>query len=466
MADPDDNRPPGNGNLAADERRELARLRAEVAQLRGERPPAAAAEARPRPQGHGLRWTAVVALLVLVALLLVTSVVARFARSEILDTDRYVSTVAPLGEDPAVKGAITNRVTDEIFAQVDVEGLTKQALTALTDVSNLATNAPRLDQAVVGLAPVIAGQAKNFVHDTVGSLVESDEFEDLWIQANRAAHTTLVAVVTGDTGSTAVQVDDSGTVSISLGTVIDKVKTRLSERGFAFADKIPQIDKQFVLVQSPELAKAQGLVRALDKAGDVLPWLTLLVAAGAIWAAPRGSRLRALAAVGVTFVVTMALLAVAILIGRSLYLGNLPSEIRSPEAAAAVFDTVVVPLRTTLRAVFVVGLVVAVGAYLVGGSASALAVRRGFGRGLDLLRRPGSTRTPTAVEVWLARVRIPLRVAIIAVTVLVIVFWNYPTGAVVGWTVLLALLALLLLEFAVRPVVARARQPGDEAVTT
>lgn len=465
MADPDDNRPPGNGNLAADERRELARLRAEVAQLRGERPPAAAAEARPRPQGHGLRWTAVVALLVLVALLLVTSVVARFARSEILDTDRYVSTVAPLGEDPAVKGAITNRVTDEIFAQVDVEGLTKQALTALTDVSNLATNAPRLDQAVVGLAPVIAGQAKNFVHDTVGSLVESDEFEDLWIQANRAAHTTLVAVVTGDTGSTAVQVDDSGTVSISLGTVIDKVKTRLSERGFAFADKIPQIDKQFVLVQSPELDKAQGLVRALDKAGDVLPWLTLLVAAGAIWAAPRGSRLRALAAVGVTFVVTMALLAVAILIGRSLYLDNLPPEIRSPEAAAAVFDTIVVPLRTTLRAVFVVGLVVAVGAYLVGGSASALAVRRGFGRGLDLLRQP-STRTPTAVEVWLARVRIPLRAAIIGIAVLVIVFWNYPTGAVVGWTVLIALLALLLLEILVRPVLTRARQPGDEAVAT
>lgn len=227
--------------------------------------------------------------------------------------------MAPLGEDPAVKAAITNRVTDEIFAQVDVEGLTKQALTALTDVSNLATNAPRLDQAVVGLAPVIAGQAKNFVHDTVGSLVESDEFEDLWIQANRAAHTTLVAVVTGDTGDTAVQVDDSGTVSISLGTVIDKVKTRLSERGFAFADKIPQIDKQFVLVQSPELAKAQGAVRALDKAADVLPWLTLLVAAAAIWVAPRGSRLRALAAVGVTFVVTMALLGVAILIGRSLF---------------------------------------------------------------------------------------------------------------------------------------------------
>ncbi|MGS2805745.1 hypothetical protein [Nocardia sp. MW-W600-9] len=457
MAGSDDDNPTGDA-LSTGERRELEWLRAEVAQLRGEPPPP--------PRGHGgLRWTAVVALLALVGVLLVTSVVARFARSEILNTDRYVSTVAPLGEDPIVKAAITNRVTDEIFAQVDVEGLTEQALTALIDASNLATNAPRLDQAVVGLAPVIAGQAKTFVHDTVESLVESDEFEDLWIQANRAAHTTLVAVVTGDTGDTAVQVDDSGTVSISLSTVIDKVKTRLSGRGFAFADKIPQIDKQFVLVQSPELAKAQRAVRALDKAADVLPWLTLLVAAGAIWAAPRSSRLRALAAVGVTFVVTMALLAVAILICRSLYLDNLPPEIRSPEAAAAVFDTIVVPLRTTLRAVFVVGLVVAVGAYLVGGSASALAVRRGFGRALEVLRRP-STRTPTAVEMRLARARVPLRAAIIGIAVLVIVFWNYPTGAVVGWTVLIALLTLLLLEILVRPVLTRARQLGDAAVVT
>ncbi|GAA3180252.1 hypothetical protein GCM10020255_073930 [Rhodococcus baikonurensis] len=74
----------------------------------------------------------------------------RFTRSQILDTDRYVSTVAPLGENPAVQAEITNQITDEIFDRVDVEGLTTDALTALTDVSNLAANAPRLDQALVG----------------------------------------------------------------------------------------------------------------------------------------------------------------------------------------------------------------------------------------------------------------------------------------------------------------------------
>ena len=161
-------------------------------------------------------------LLVLVALLAVLSVTTRFVRSQILDTDRYVSTVAPLGENPAVQAEITNQVTDEIFDRVDVEGLTTEALTALTDVSNLEANAPRVDQALVGLAPVIAGQAKSFVHDTVASLVRTQQFEDLWIQANRAAHNSLVAVMTGNYGPDSVEVDQSGTVSISLSTIIDR----------------------------------------------------------------------------------------------------------------------------------------------------------------------------------------------------------------------------------------------------
>ncbi|MGX6511921.1 hypothetical protein [Rhodococcus sp. SJ-2] len=432
-----------NTPLNADERRELEVLRAEVAKLRGEST-VAPAETVSRPHRHTLRWAGVVILLVLVFLLAISSVVARYARSQILDTDRYVTTVTPLASDPEIQAAITNRVTDEIFAQVDVQGLTEEALTALTE------DRPRLEP-VVGLAPVIAGQAESFVHDTVGSLVASDQFETLWVQTNRAAHDRLAAVLTGDTQADAISIDDSGTVSLNLAPIIDKAKSLLVDRGFAFADQIPEIDKQFVLFQSPELIKAQRAVNALDRASGILPWLTLLAVAGAIWTAPRGSRLRTLAITGVTFVVAMLVLALAIMIGRSLYLDNLPAEIRSPGAAAVLFDALATPLRSTLRAVLVAGLVVAVGAYLIGGSASAMAVRRGFAYGMDKLRRPDSTRTPSTVEVWLARARVPLRAGIVAVAVLVVVFWNYPTGAVVGWTVFIALLALLLLEIVVRP---------------
>jgi hypothetical protein len=294
-----------------------------------------------------------------------------------------VSTVAPLGSDPAIQAEITNRITDEIFARVDVEALTVQALNALTDLSSATANRPRLDQAIVGLAPVIEGQAIDFVRGTVSSLVASEEFADLWIAANRAAHANLVAVMTGDYRFASVQVAESGTVSISLGTIIDNVKARLVAGGFEFANRIPRIDKQFVLFQSPELVRAQRAVNFLDKASAVLPWLGIAAAAAAVAVAPRGRRLRALSLAGVAIAAGMLVLAIAILIVRALYLDDIPRDVLSPAAATAITDTFLAPLRTSLRAVAVLGLVIAVGAYLVGGSSSAMAVRRGFGRALD-----------------------------------------------------------------------------------
>ncbi|WP_416061173.1 hypothetical protein [Rhodococcus indonesiensis] len=445
-----------NGRLDSDERAELERLRAEVAALRERTTAEATAPAPtpprpPRPPRHGWRWAAVALLTFLVAVLAITSVVSRFVRSEILDTDRYVTTVAPLASDAALQTQIANSITDEIFARVDVEGLTTDALTALTDAVPATANAPRVDRAVEGLAPVITGQARSFVNQTVLSLVRSDQFEDLWIQANRAAHTALVAVVTGNVGPSSVTVDESGTVSISLGTVIDNVKARLLDRGFTFAEKIPSVDKQFVLFRSPDLVRAQRAVNTLDNAADVLPWLTIAAAAAAVAVAPPGRRRRALAFVGVALAVGMLVLAIALLVARAQYLNQVPPEVLSPDAATAIVDTVLVPLRAALRAVAVLGVVVALGAYLTGGSASAVAVRRGFGRGLDAVQRARHPRAPNQLEEWAFHARTVLRATIIGIAALLLMFWRYPTGLVVVWIVLGALLALLVLELVIRP---------------
>ncbi|MFE0749283.1 hypothetical protein [Gordonia sp. NPDC058843] len=441
------------------ERAELERLRAEVARLReaadGE-PPASPSDS---PSRHRWRWAAVAVLCVLVALLAITSVTSRFVRGEILDTDRYVSTVAPLASNPAVQAEISNTITDEIFARIDVEALTAAALTTLTDAVPATENAPRVDRAVEGLAPVLAGQARGFVQQTVSSFVASDQFESLWLQANRAAHTSLVAVVTGDVGPSSVTVDDSGTVSISLGTVIDNVKARLLDRGFTFAEKIPAVDEEFVLFRSPELVRAQRAVSTLDTAADVLPWLTIALVFAAVAVAPRGRRLRALSLAGLSLVLAMLVLAIGLLIGRALYLDAMPPDVLAPDAATAAIDTVLDPLRLALRAVAVLGLVVAVGAYLLGGSASAAAVRRGFGQGLDSVQRMRRSRPPNAIEESLFRARIALRSAIVGIAALLLVFWNYPTGLVVLLIAIVGLLALLVLELAIRPATYRAENP-------
>ena len=137
---------------------------------------------------------------------------------------------------------------------------------------------------------------------------------------------------------------------------------------------------------SPDRASLGTLLS--EARGDILTgaWWTLAVPAVALIAtalafaavavAPRGRRLRALSLAGLSLVLAMLVLAIALLIGRALYLDAMPPDILAPDAAAATIDTVLDPLRLALRAVAVLGLVVAVGAYLLGGSASATAVRR------------------------------------------------------------------------------------------
>ena len=419
--------------LYSDERAELERLRVEVAELRAKSEGPPTVEAAPRPDRHVWRWVAVALLLVLAGLFTLGSVTTRFVRAEILDTDHYVATVSPIGSDPAVQAQVVDTITNEINSRVDVEGLTTQALTALTDLTP--ADRPRLDQAVVGLAPVIAGQAESFIRDTVTRFVDSPQFEDLWVAANRQAHTAVVAVVTGETNHQAVVVDPNGTISIALGPIIDQVKQRLSERGFAFADKIPSVDKQFVLFQSPDIVKAQRLVNNLDKVATVLPWLALAAGAAAIAAAPRGRRMRALMLFGVTIVIAMLILAIGILVGRAVYLDQIPPSVMSAGAATAVFDTVVTPLRTALRAVALLGLVIGVVGFLTGGSRSAGYVRGGVGHGFDAIQHRRKDRPASAFERWAWAARIPLRIAIVTVAALLLMFWRYPTGAVVIWTV-------------------------------
>ena len=128
----------GTQPLDASERAELLRLRAQVAESAG---------ARHRGMRSALRWTLSGFLIFLVAVLTLGSLVAGFARSEILDTDRYVETVTPLASDPAVQADVADQVTRQLSERLDIEKVTAEALTALTE------NAPRVSSSTAWERP-------------------------------------------------------------------------------------------------------------------------------------------------------------------------------------------------------------------------------------------------------------------------------------------------------------------------
>jgi hypothetical protein len=430
-----------SGLLPEAERVELERLRIEVAQLR-DRVSSVEGEGSARPaRVQGRRtWprTLVGSVLIgLAALLAPLSVVAVWARSQVSDTDRYVQTVTPLASDPAVQQAITTNITNVVFQYLDVRGLTQQAVDALASSGRLPPAvADRLD----GLVDPITNGVYNFTQDQVGNVVRSQAFADAWSAANRTAHESLVAALTGDTSGPVVVQGDA--VSVQLATVIATVKQRLVDRGFTLAERIPAVNAQFTVFQSADLPKVQRGYRLLNTLGYWLPFIVLALGAIGVYVVP--NHRRAFIAAGLALAGGMLLVAILLALVRRRYLNSVPADLLPPDAAAVLFDTVVRFLREALRAIALVGVVIAAGAFLTGRSVTATAVRRTATRAA-VATRGGLSRLGLhmpGVSSWVGPRAGTLRAVAAAVAVVLLIVPAYLTPSTVAW-VAVGLLAVL-----------------------
>ena len=437
--------------LSPDERAELERLRAEVADLRTQvsaaptvvEPAVVAPTPRPRRQ----RWRSVVATLLIVVgcILAPISVVAVWTKNLVTDTDQYVATVAPLASDPAIQSAIADKITAEVFTHLDVAGITNQAVDALAERGL----PPLIATQLHALSQPLSSGVQSFVRDQVGEVVASDAFVNAWSTANRAAHEALVAALTGETREGVTIEND--TVSINLGPIIQEVKQRLIDRGFELASRIPNVNPSFVLVQSDYIAQARGAFNLLNAIGNWLPVIALFFLAIGIYVA-KGHR-RALVGVGLGLAGGMLALGLALALFRTIYLNELPLGVLTRDAAAAFYDTLVRFLRLGLRMVLVLGLVIALAGFLTGRSVTAVRARAGLTKGIGWLRggaeQAGFRTGP--VGAWVYTYKKVLWVAVIAIAALVLVFWDQPTGRVVLGITLGVLVALVIIEFLGRP---------------
>lgn len=200
-------------------------------------------------------------LITLACILAPLSATAVWASTQISDTSQYVQTVAPLADDPAVQAAVANDVTNAVMQSLDVEGYTRQALQTISQQPNVP---PRVAAALPGLAVPIANGVESFTRTQVTKLVQSPQFAALWERVNTVAHQQLVKLLEGNEGG-AVSAQGN-TVTLNLAPVIDQVKTRLVSEGFTLAERIPTVNRSFVLVQSDAVTKARR------PTGGSTPW--------------------------------------------------------------------------------------------------------------------------------------------------------------------------------------------------
>ena len=293
------------------------------------------------------RWRRILAgfLVVLACLLAVVSVLAVWVGGTLLDTDQWVSTVGPLASKPSIQQGVANRVTNTLTDKVDVQGKVKDTLPSHADF----------------LAPYLATGIKGFVHAATLKFAESSQFQTLWDGLNRRAHTQVVAVLQGK-GTDTVDTKN-GKVVVKLGPVLSKIDQRLQKRGINVFENVANKNPTIVLVDSKDLRSAQGAVDLLNSLSVALPIVTVLLFAVAIWLSPR--RRRTILRCGLGITLGMALLLIIFSLLRDAYLDTLGPNVNRG-AAGDVYDQLLTFLRTSVRTLFAVGVVVALGAWLAG----------------------------------------------------------------------------------------------------
>jgi hypothetical protein len=423
--------------IGQDERAELERLRAETAELRRQQ----AGRTRRR---FSWRTLVSIVLIVLGCVLSPVAVLAVWAGNEMSDTGRWVATVEPLIHDPAIQNVLTDKITAEVTRQLNLTGTLNQASAQLDD-----KGLPRLSSLVKTFSPQIASAVTGFIHSTVHKIITSPAVAKLWVQANTVAHQALVAVLSGE-GNGAISTSN-GQIVLNLGPFVAVVKQDLVDHGFSLAANIPPVSPTVALFQAKDLAKAQAGYRLIRTLKILLPVLVLVLLAAGVYVARK--RRRALIGASLGLAASMLVLAIGLLIGRSIYLGGVPPSVLPGDAAAAAFDAMVHFIRIGLRVVLAVGLVVAIGAFITGSSRPAVQTRSALKSGAGRVRAYGERRGVSAGPVggWTYAHRKGLRIGAVALFALIFVFWGHPTGLVVIVLAVLLLVVLGLIELIGRP---------------
>jgi hypothetical protein len=425
--------------LSLDERAELERLRAEAA--------GSGRQGATRRRRIGWRAPVSTVLIVLGCLLAPVAVLSVWAGNQVSDTGRWVATVEPLIHDPAIQNVLTDKITNQITSQLHLNGIISQAATE-TGAKGL----PRISSLLTTFGPQITSSVTGFIHSTVHTVIASQAMANAWVQVNTVAHQSLVKVLSGQGGGAITT--SNGQIVLNLGPLIAVAKQDLVARGFSLANSIPAVNPTVALFEAKNLGQAQSGYRLISDLKIVLPILVLLLLGAGVYVA-RGHR-RALVGAGLGLAASMLVLAIGLLIARSIYLSSVPSSVLPSDAAAAAYDTLVHFIKVGLRVVLAVGLVVALGAFFTGPSRTAVGTRSGLKSGMERIRNSGERRGVSTGPVgqWTFLHRRILRITAVALVGLIFVFWGQPTVVVVVVLAIVLLVLLGLIELIGRPAAA------------
>jgi hypothetical protein len=282
------------------------------------------------------------------------AIFAVWANRQLLNTDNWTNTSTQLLDNDEIRGQVAIYLTDQLYANVDVQGRLEQALP------------PR----AAPLAGPVAGGLRQLIERAANQLLTRPRPQKLWETANRRAHTRLLDVVENrsDVVSTG-----NGNVTLDLKELLGQTENRAGVGG-KLAQKLPPDAAQLTIMRSNQLKAAQDIVRFMKALAIVLVVLSLGLFALAVYLA-RGWRRETLRATGIGLFAA----GVAVLLARGLAGNAVVDSLAKADSVKPAVDAVW-SISTSLlvqaaTAAVAYGVVIFLAAWLAGPTHAAVATR-------------------------------------------------------------------------------------------
>ena len=310
------------------------------------------ASAEPLEQRHRIK---VRILVVLASFLAFLAIFTAWVDRQALDTDEWVDTSGRLLEDREISDAVAIYAVDQLYAKVDVAATLKKRLPDdLQPVSD----------------PVAAG-IREFATRAGEQALQSPRVQGLWKDANRVAHSHLIAILKGDNETIATE---SGRVVLDLRPIILQLADRIGLKKQA-NDRLPSDVGELEVADAEQLQTARTITRIIEG----LAWLfsigTLVLFALAAYLA-KGRRWMVVLGYGLGLIAA-GLAAIAL---RSAAKGLVVNELARTESAKVpaehAWEISTSLLHSIATSVIVFGVLFAIASFVASPANGAVSIRQ------------------------------------------------------------------------------------------
>lgn len=184
--------------------------------------------------------------------------VAYWSKSTVVDTDKFVATMQPLIKDPDVQKALQTEITNEVFAQINLEAELKKAL----------------PENLQFIAAPFAGQVKSFTYGKIGDVLNSQQAYDVWTKVLQTGHSQIIAYIQDP--------NNSGKITVDSVYQLAGEQLKNSDVGFLFNKTLPSSVGTITLANVEGVPRARAALNALERSTIVLGAIALVSAVLAI----------------------------------------------------------------------------------------------------------------------------------------------------------------------------------------